>query len=77
MQKKQKISVDKLSAEIMKEVRKHPECSGVQSVAISRPPQLAPHHPNWSFAFVMDGPRSKPLIADEIAKQFQIEYDLE
>jgi hypothetical protein len=76
MQKKQTISADKLSAEIMKEIRKHPECSGVHGVAISRPPQLAPPHPNWRFAFVMDGPRTKPLIADEIARRFLAEYDL-
>lgn len=61
----------------MKEVVKHPECVHIQGVSISRSPWQDPHHANWSFGFVLDGPRTAPLIADEIGRRFQEEYDVE
>ncbi len=65
-----------LTALLMAEIRKHPQCSDVQSVAITRPVQLAPHHPNWGFAWVCDGGSLAPLAADQIARTLQNQFDL-
>jgi hypothetical protein len=72
---KQSRSEAQLSEVIMKEVRKHPECANIERVAIFRPLQLAPHHPNWSFAWIRRGKGTAPL-AGKIARQLQNEFDL-
>jgi hypothetical protein len=64
-----------LSEVIMSEVRKHPECANIERVAIFRPLQPAPHHPNWSFAWVRKGAVTAPL-AGIIARRLQGEFDL-
>lgn len=65
-----------LEALIMQEVRRHPEFSRIQGIAITRPSQLAPHFPNWGFGWVTDGAGIRPTAADAIAERLQREFDL-
>lgn len=65
-----------LTALLMAEIRKHPKLSHIQAVAISRPVQLALHHPNWGFSWVIDGPSLAPLEADQIGRNLQAQFDL-
>jgi hypothetical protein len=60
-----------LESLLMEEVRKYPECSRVTGVAITRPTDR-----NWDVAWVMDGPRFVPPIANEIARRLQQQFDL-
>jgi hypothetical protein len=73
---KETITTARLTDLLIKEIRKHPECSNVMSVGFTRPLQAAPHHPNWEPAFTCNGPVIAPPIAWEIARQFQNQYDL-
>ena len=65
-----------LQALVMKEVRKRPECSNIQGVAIIRPAQLAAHLPNWGVSWLLNGPGLAPLVATEIAQTLRNEFDL-
>lgn len=65
-----------LTALLMQEIKKHPMLRSIQGVAISRLVQQAPHHPNWSFAWVIDGPSLAPLEAGQIARNLQNQFDL-
>jgi hypothetical protein len=65
-----------LQALIMQEIRKNPEFRNIGNVAITQPTQLAPHLPNWSFAWVLNGASLAPPEADEIPQKLQREYDL-
>jgi hypothetical protein len=76
IQTKPKKTERELQALIMKEVRKYPEFSNILSVAITRPVQLASHHPNWAFAWTVNGSAPASYKADEIPGKLQKEYDL-
>jgi len=76
MLKRQPRTEAQLSEAIMNELRKHPECANIERVAIFRPRQLAPHHPNWSFAWIRKGQATAPLVASNIARRLQDEFDL-
>ena len=65
-----------LSALLMQEIRKHPAFQNIQGVAITRPIQESPHHPNWGFAWVIDGASVAPLAADQIGRNLQNQFDL-
>jgi hypothetical protein len=65
-----------LKALIVQEVRKLPECRNIKDVVITRAPQIAAHHPNWDFGWVIDGPGVAPLSADEIAQRVRNEFDV-
>jgi hypothetical protein len=75
MAKVKKTTVE-LTALIMTEIRKHPECDHIRGIGFTRPMQVAPHHPNWAPAWSTNGPKTQPPIADEIARQFQNKFDL-
>jgi hypothetical protein len=70
------ITAARLADLLMVEIRRRPECLHVSGVAFTRPPQTAPHRPNWAPAFACDRARSAPAVAWEIARKFQNEYDL-
>jgi hypothetical protein len=76
MTPKPKKTTAELTALLMTEIRKHPECNHVTSVGITRPMQSAPHHPNWAPAWSFNSPKIEPPIAVEIAGKFQNEFDL-
>jgi hypothetical protein len=75
MLKRQPRTEDQLSDVIMTEVRKHPECCNIERVAIFRPLQPTPRHPNWSFAWIRTGAATAPL-AGIIARRLQEKFDL-
>lgn len=75
MQKREPRTEAQLSDAIMSEIRKHPECANIERVAIFRPFQLAPQHPNWTFAWIRTGQTTAP-VASRIAQEFQVEFDL-
>jgi hypothetical protein len=56
------IAAAQLADLLMQEVRKRPECL-VSRVTFTRPPQMAPHRPNWAPAFTCFGARSPPTVA--------------
>ena len=77
MTAKEKKTATDLTATIMQEVRKHPDCNDITNVAIIRPVQHAPGHPNWSFAWTRDHTSSlAPATANEIARKLQNQFDL-
>jgi hypothetical protein len=77
MAAKEKRTGAELTAIIMQEVRKHSDCIDITNVAIIRPsPQQAPHHPNWGFVWTRYGSNLAPVIADEIARKLQNQFDL-
>jgi hypothetical protein len=73
---KEKKSASELEAKIMQEVRKHPDWSHVQGVAITRSIQEAPHRASWDAAFVTDGPAIAPAEAFQFARELAAKYDL-
>lgn len=73
---KVKRSASELEAMIMDEVAKHPDWGSIQGVAITRPVQSAPRHPNWRAAFVMDGPRIVSHEAEQFARELSGKFDL-
>lgn len=73
---KTKKTTTELTAMIMQEVRKHPAWNDILDVAITRPVQTAPHHPNWNAAFTMDGPRVAPEAAFRMIGDLQNKFDL-
>jgi len=73
---KEKKSADDLTAMIMQEVRKHPDWSHVLGVTVTPIAQAAPHHANWSVAFVADGPRIAPSEAFQFARKLGGKFDL-
>jgi hypothetical protein len=73
---KGKKSASELEAMIMQEVRKHPDWSHVQGVAITRSVQEAPHHASWGAAFIIDGPRIAPAEAFQLARELATKFDL-
>jgi hypothetical protein len=75
MTKKQPMTEAELSAAIMSEVRRYPECANIERVAIFRPFQPAPDHPNWTFAWIRKGRATAPL-AGKIVQRLQHEFDL-
>jgi len=75
MKPKQKKTAVELKALLMAEVRKHPECSHIMGVAITRLMQSAPHQPGWAPNWLCGGSKSAPPIADEIGRTFQSEFD--
>lgn len=56
---------------LMEEIREHPKCSHITSVAIMRPTDR-----NWSAGWVFSGPKGTPPIAYEIARRLQEQFDL-
>ena len=56
---------------VMAEIRKHPACRDVASVAIVQPTDR-----NWDAAFVMLTPPGAPTEAFEIARVLQARFDL-
>jgi len=40
-----------LTALIMAEIRRHPDCDHIRGIGFTRPMQLAPHNPNWAPAW--------------------------
>jgi hypothetical protein len=73
---KQKISRRDLETLLMEEVRKNPECQSVHGVAITRPVQESPNHPNWGHAWSMN---TLPISAAalQIGNDFQSRYDVD
>jgi hypothetical protein len=45
-------------------------------VSITKSVQTAPHHANWSAAFIMDGRRTAPGDAFRFATELAAKYDL-
>jgi hypothetical protein len=76
MQEKPKKTEHELQVLIMNEVRKHPEFGNIKGVSIMRSEQSVAHHPNWSFAWTVNGPALASHKADEIPQRLQREYDL-
>jgi hypothetical protein len=77
MAAKEKKTGAELTALIMQEVRKHPDCFDITNVAIIRPAQQSPQQPNWGFAWTRDYTNTlRPVRADELARQFQNQFDL-
>ena len=73
---KEKKTEAELKALIMDEVRKHAEWSNIRDVAITRPVQQAPHHPNWGGAFISSGRGFTPAEANVMLTQLQNQYHL-
>ena len=73
---KEEISIAKLATLLMHEIRKHPECDHVASVAFTRPLRVASHQPNWEPAFSCNGTKVAPRVVFDIATRFQNQYDL-
>jgi hypothetical protein len=66
-----------LTTMIMQEVQKHKDCIDITGVAIIRFAQQAPHDPNWSFAWTRNYTTNlRPVIADEIARKLQTQFDI-
>ena len=68
-------SRNELVAMIMAEVRRHPECNEVASVAITKPIGL-----NWDISTLRDGPKIPPAswkTVQEIVTRLRSQYDLE
>jgi hypothetical protein len=61
---------------LMQEIRKYPAFQHIQDVAITRPVQDAPHHPNWGFAWIIDGASLAPPGADQVGRNLQNQFDL-
>ena len=66
-----------LTAIIMQEVRRHPECDDITNVAIIRPAQEVRQQSSWGFAWTRDYSITlRPTMADEIAGLIQNQFDL-
>jgi hypothetical protein len=76
MATKQKKTEAELVDLIMTEIRKRPECNHIMSVAITRPPQQASHHPNWDAAFTINGNEIPPERAFMIVRELRAQFDL-
>jgi hypothetical protein len=76
MTAKQQKTEAELTTLLIAEIRKHPKLAHIQGVAITRPVQLALHHPNWGVSWVIDGSSSAPLEADQIGRNLQNQFDL-
>ncbi len=76
MAEKEKKSAAELEALTLYEIRRYRECDHIMGVAITRPPQTAPHHPNWDAAFTISGNEIPPPIAFEIATRLKSQFDL-
>jgi hypothetical protein len=63
MSTKQTRTESELKLILMEEIREHPECSHITSVAITRPTDR-----NWDVAWGCVGPKAAPPIAYEIAR---------
>ncbi len=72
-----KKSADELAAMIMQEVRKRPDWSNVLDAVILPNIGADPHQPNWKAAFTMDGPRTVPVEAQQIARELSAQFDLD
>ena len=68
---KEKKTREQLTELLTAEIRKHPECNHVISVAITRPLTQ-----DWDTAFTVDGNEIVCLIAFAIARDLQTKYDL-
>lgn len=75
MAKEQK-TADELTALIMTEVRQHREWNDLMDVAIVRPVQSTPLHPNWDASFVVNGSRVPPEGAFQFVRGLQSKFDL-
>jgi hypothetical protein len=73
---KSKKTTAELTAFIMAEIRKHPECDHVTSVRIQPLPQNSSRDRNWAVFWKFDGPKLQPRIADDIAQKLQNQFDL-
>ncbi len=69
-------SASELQAMIMQEVRKHPDWSHIEDVAITQKDRTVSHHANWSVGFVCDGPRTAPEAAFQFARELSAKFDL-
>ena len=76
MAPKEKKTESQLADLVIAAIRQHPECDHIVSVAIIRPVQQAPHHPNWDAAWTISGNMTPPGVAFEIARQLQAQFDL-
>jgi len=76
MTTKQKKTKAELTFLVMLEIRRHLEYDHILNVAITRPPQRASHHPNWGFAWIVDGKAIAPEGAAKIAPGLQAQFDL-
>ena len=61
---------------LMQELRKHPECAHVVNVAITRPAQRAPHHPNWDATWTVYRNQVVCPAAFRIASELQAQFNL-
>jgi hypothetical protein len=75
MFEKEMKSQAELGALIMGEVRKHPDGDSIRGVTITKASEDAPHHPNWTAAFTVDGPRVVPDGAVRLIAELQDEFD--
>lgn len=65
-----------LTAIVMQELRNDPECANTSSIVILRQEGLAPHLPNWNFAFGRKGRTVAPEKCYQIARKIQNQFDL-
>jgi hypothetical protein len=73
---KEKKTALELEAMILQEVRKHQDWSRVEGIVITPIVRTSPDHPNWSAAFVMDGPATAPGAAFQFARELSNRFDL-
>lgn len=77
MATKEKKTGAELTAMIMQEIRKHSDCTDITNVAIIRPAQQSAPHPNWGVAWTRNySSNLRPVMADEIARKLQNQFDL-
>jgi len=69
-------TIAQLSDAIMLEIRKHPQCSNIERVAIFRSLRPSRPDPTWTFAWIRRGKGPVSALALEIARQMQSEFDL-
>lgn len=68
-------SADELAEMIMQEVRKHSDWSHVMDAVILPNIGAAPHQANWKAGFTIDGPRTVPTEAEQIARVLSSQFD--
>jgi hypothetical protein len=56
---------------LMQEIRRHPAFRHIQGVAITRPIQHAPHHPNWGFCRQVEGRGAIPNIPPKANRKWK------
>ncbi len=64
-----------LTALLMDEIRRVPECGEITDVAIIALDPREPHEPNWDVAWLR-GKESRPQKAEEIVRRLQGEVRL-